>query len=212
MLKANRIGWGLVLICLLAACSPGAAPQLIGAYPRSGVPAPPADGRVVYTGYLTLEVGDVDAAVTQAAAYAEAYGGYLAESRAWFEGEQKVAVVTLAVPAPNFEALRQAVLGLGRLVTETLAGQPRPINGDAWGAYTQIQVTLRPAPAAFTLPALLVAGWAPGRTLARALGVSVTVFGFLADIVIWLVVVGGPFVVLGWGARALWRRSRARRP
>ena len=44
------------------------------------------------------------------------------------------------------------------------------------------------------------------------LRVSVTVFGFLADIVIWLVVVGSPFVMLGWGARALWRRSRPRRP
>jgi hypothetical protein len=203
---------GLLAAGLLAACSPGSAPQLIGSYPRSGVPAPPADIRVVYTAYLTLEVRDVDLAITQAADYAVAYGGYLAESRAWYQNDRKYASVTLAVPAPNFDRLRQAVLGLGTLLSESISGQPRPIGGDDWRTFTHITLDLQPAPAAIPLPPLPAPGWDPGRTLARALGVSYAIFGFVVDILIWVLVVGGPFVFLAWLARWAWRRSRAHRP
>ncbi|MBN2550223.1 MAG: hypothetical protein JXB15_13755 [Anaerolineales bacterium] len=51
-------------------------------------------------------------------------------------------------------------------------------------------------------------GWNPGRTLRSALGVFLSIFGFLADIIIWLLVVVGPFVLLGWGGMKLARRLR----
>lgn len=191
---------------LLTACSPGSSPQLIGSYPRSG--APPADVRVVYTARLTLEVSDVDAAAARAAEYAAAYGGYLAESHAWRQDGRKYASVTLAVPAPNFEALRQALLGLGSLLSETVSGQPKPIGGDDWRTYTHITLDLQPAASLIALPPLPAPGWDPGRTLARALGVAYAIFGFVVDLLIWVLVVGGPFMFLAWLALWAWRRAR----
>ena len=41
----------------------------------------------------------------------------------------------------------------------------------------------------------------PERTFASALQVFTTIFGFLVDILIWLLVVVGPFVLLVWGGR-----------
>lgn len=205
---SRRPLFALLALCawLLAACSPGSSPQLIGSYPRSGMP--PADVRVVYNTYLTLTVRDVDAAAAQAADYAAAYGGYLAGSRAWYESSRKYMSVTLAVPAPNFEGLRQAVLGLGTLESENLSGQPRPIGGDDWQTFTNITVDLRPAAGVPLPPPLPAPGWDPGRTLARALGTSYALLGFVVDILIWVLVVGGPFALLAWLVRWAWRRAR----
>jgi hypothetical protein len=37
------------------------------------------------------------------------------------------------------------------------------------------------------------------QTFQRAFGVFVNIFGFLVDIVIWVGVVIGPFLLIGWG-------------
>lgn len=199
----RRLFLGLVLF-VLTACAPSAAPRLIGAAPRSSAPAAP----IVYTGYLTLAAADVDAAADRAARLAESYSGYLVEAHTWTAGDGRRATVTLAVPVPNFDALRQALLGLGTFVEETVSSQPRPIGRDDWNTYTQIVLTLQPAAAAWNPPPLPDTGWDPARTLSRAFGVSAAILGFLADLVIWVIVVAGPLVLLGWGAWALWRRGR----
>lgn len=192
----------------LAACGPGSAPQLIGSYSRTGPAVPPPNVLIVYSTYLTLDVADVDAAAERATQYASDYGGYLAESRAWYQDGRKYAALTLAVPAPNFDSLRQALLGLGTLVSESLSGDPKPINTSDWNTYSHITLNLQPAPPAISLPPLPTLGWNPGRTLAQAFGVSFTIFAFVVDVLIWLVVVLGPFALVGWVARALWRRLR----
>lgn len=203
----NTRAWlPLLLLFALAACTPGATPQLIGAYPRSEGTVPRTGVLVVYEAYLTLDVPDVDAAIDRAVGYVEDYGGYLVEARAWYRDGSKYATLTLAVPVPNFDALREALLGLGTLVSESVSGQPKPINTTDWNTYSHITLNLQPAPPVIAWPSLPISGWDPGRTFAQAFGVSFAIFAFVVDLVIWIVVVLGPFVLVGWGVRALWRR------
>lgn len=207
--------WLIVLFLAalgLAGCAPGSAPQLIGTYPRSGIAAPPAEVRIVYSSALTLEVWDVDAAAERAVTLASDYGGYLVESRAWQVDGRHQATLALAVPAPNFDGLRQGLLGLGTLIEETVSSQPKPIYPEAWSTFTQITVSLRPAAPALTLPDWPGTGWNPGRTFSQAFGVTAAIFAFVADVLIWALVVVGPFVLVGLGLRALWRRSGTKRP
>lgn len=207
--------WLIVLVLGalgLAGCAPGSTPQLIGTYPRSGLAAPPADLRIVYSSALTLEVWDVDAAAERAVTLASDYGGYLVESRAWqLEGRQQ-ATLSLAVPAPNFDELRQALLDLGTLIEETVSSQPKPIYPEDWSTFTQITLSLRSAAPALKLPDWPGNGWNPARTFGQAFAVTAAIFAFVADILIWALVVVGPFVLVGLGLRALWRRSGGKRP
>jgi len=48
------------------------------------------------------------------------------------------------------------------------------------------------------------------RTLSAAFGVLVTSLGFLLDVAIWLAVVVGPFVFVGWGLRKVWGGMRGK--
>lgn len=203
----TRLSLVTTLLLLLAACSPGGAPRLIGAQPRSGVPVP-ANAHVVYTAYLTLEVADVDAAADRAVGYAGDYGGYLVESRAWTSEGRRYETLTLAVPVPNFDGLRAALLGLGTLVSETVSSEPKPIGRDDWNTFTHIVVELQPARSVIALPAPpRLWGWDPGRTFSQAFGVTFGIFAFLADVLIWVVVVIGPFALAGW---LVWRLVRRR--
>jgi hypothetical protein len=208
----HRLALGLVL--LLAACGPSATPQLIGTYPRGDNPPPPGapfPGRlIVYNARLTLDVGDVDSAAAHATQLASDYGGYLVDSQAWYQGERKYAALTLAVPVPHFDSLRQALLGLGTLVSESISGEPKPINASDWNTYSTITLHLQSAAPALRLewPQWPTWGWSPVRTFTQAFGVFFALFAWLVDALIWIAVVIGPFVLMGLGVRVLVRRLR----
>jgi hypothetical protein len=214
----SQVRWPFRLtVCValvLTACGSGATPQLIGAHPKQSASttgyAPPAHLLVVYTSHLTLEVADVSRAAEAATRLAYDHGGYLVSSHTWYQDGRKHTTLTLAVPVPQFDALRNALLGLGTLVGETVSGEPKPIRGDDWRTFSHITLHLQPAPSAFSLPKLPVTGWDPARTFERAFGVFAAIFTFLVDIVIWATVVVGPFVLMGLGLRALARRMRPR--
>jgi hypothetical protein len=208
----------LPLALLLAACA-GSGPRLIGSAPReaSGGSAPeyapryapaPANLLVVYNAALTLEVADTDAAARRAAQIAYDRGGYLVSSQSWFQNERKYSTLTLAVPVAQFETARRALLDLGRLVSETVSGDLRSTGGgiNEWNTFSHITLQLRPA-AVFVLPPIPDSGWSPGRTARQAFAVFASAFTFLLDLLIWVVVVVGPFVLMALGVRALLRRA-----
>jgi len=205
-----------VLALLLAACSGSATPQLIGSYPKQEAVSPtyappPANLLVVYNAYLELEVRDTDQAARRATQLAYEYGGYLVNSQSWFVEERKYTTLTLAVPVARFEAARQALSRLGALVGESISGDVvrTGYGADEWNVYSNITVQLRPAAPSFSLPPLPRFGWSPVQTFQQAFGVFASIFTFLLDILIWIVVVVGPFVLMGLGVRALIRRFRA---
>ncbi len=69
--------------------------------------------------------------------------------------------------------------------------------------------TLTPTPTA--TPTAMPA-WNPGTTFNEASGKLVGVSQGLADVLIWLVVLGGPFILVGLGAVLLLRRLAGRKP
>jgi hypothetical protein len=198
---------------VLAACGGSASPQLIGSYPKgSGASStyapPPSNLLVVYNAYLDLEVADTDRAAQRATDLTYNYGGYLVSSQSWYQDNRKHTTLTLAVPVAQFESTRQALLDLGKLQSESVSGDlvNTCCGADSWNIFSNITLQLHPAPPTFRLPSLPNIGWSPAHTFESAFGVFAALFTFLVDIVIWAAVVVGPFVLLGVGLRALWRR------
>ncbi len=214
--RPRLIGWVVGLaVTALAACSGSATPQLIGAHPKGGQPTsiPPRTTWVaVSNAYLNLEVADPDAAARQATQEAYDLGGYPVSSQAWYQAGRRHITLTLAVPAAQFEAARNALLGLGRLLSESgssdwVAGG----NGlNEWNTFSHISVQFQPAYAPARLPSWPSFGWNPVRTFQSAFGVFASIFSFLVDGAIWITVVLGPFVLIALGLRALLRRTRPR--
>ena len=219
MSSRHPLRWLITLVVAagaltLAACSGGATPQLIGSYPKGGessatYPPPPANLLVVYNAYLELEVSNVDSAADRAIQTAYDHSGYLVSSQSWYQGERKYTALTLAVSAAQFESTHKALLRLGSLVSENLSGDlvSTGYGADHWNTFSNLTVQLRPA-ASMRLPSLPSTGWNPARTFEQAFGISAAIFTFLIDVVIWVAVVVGPFVLVGLGARALIRRMR----
>ncbi len=220
MSSRHPLRWLITLVVAagalaLAACSGSATPQLIGSYPKGGesratYPPPTANLLVVYNAYLELEVSNVDSAADRAIQAAYDRGGYLVSSQTWYQGNRKYTTLTLAIPVAQFESTKKALLRLGTLITENTSGELVSAGSGAtgWNTFSNVTVQLRSTPAAVELPSLPSTGWNPARTLERAFTVFASIFTFLVDIVIWIAVIVGPFVLMGYGARSLLRRIR----
>jgi hypothetical protein len=209
-LNAKRTLLGLCALVAvgLAACSPGAAPQLISSYPLYGTPGPGAPPGRVYNTSLYIEVSDVDDAARQATRLAVGVGGYLVSAQSWSQDERPHTALVLAVPPSNFDGLRQSLIGLGRLLGEQLTSQPAPYPSEWPQPTSTISVTFAARPARPDWPALPSLGWSPARTFNQAFGVFAAIFTFLLNVLIWISVVVGPFVLMGLGLRWLVRRMR----
>ncbi|MCL4506839.1 MAG: DUF4349 domain-containing protein [Chloroflexi bacterium] len=183
----------------LAACS-SASPSQIASYPRSTPVEPTSIARepyprgevIPYDADIELAVGNVDVAAERATELAYQYGGYPAGSQSWFQDGQKHIQLELSVPAYRFDSLRRDLLDLGTLIADRVSNEVAS-PGDARGRMTHVTVHLRPAVIAFPFDA----GWNPAQTFASAFGVVASIFRVLADIAIWLVVVIGPFALIG---------------
>lgn len=202
----------LLITFLLTSCSAGGAPRRIAYFP-SGAPQPPAEvpahqppGPLVYNASLVIRVWDPQAAAGRAGELVYQYGGYLVGSHSWTQAGEESVSVTLAVPLYSFDALRDELLRLGKLESESVWGERTGYAPSGLPNYSQISVEFRSRTVAWR--GIHIGSWDPGRTLARALQVSIAIFGFLADILIWIVVVLGPFVLLAWGGWALVARLR----
>lgn len=203
----------LLVFCLLAAagCGGGAlseAPLQIAAYPKvTPIAQYPGSMVVIYHTYLELRVADVERSANRAVQLANSYGGYLSASQSWYVDGRKVTSLDLVVPSVQFDNLRRALQGLGELVAEDLSGElvERRYYDDAQ-LWSTITLTLRPS--GIALPPIDTGGWNPLRTLQQAWSVSAAIFGFILNVLIWVVVVGGPFVLIGLGVRWFIRRSR----
>jgi hypothetical protein len=208
---ACRVLIGILLLSL-AACSGASQPQLIASYPSKSEPGgqPVAHEQFVYDAFMEMEAWDAEAAAGHAEERAYDYGGYLVSSQSWTQDRQTHIQLVLAVPAPNYEALHQAILDLGTLQSERVSGQwvSSRFNSD-WNVYSEITVIFHPK--SQDRPVIMVTGWNPVHTLERAWRVFVTIFSFLVDILIWVIVLVGPFILMGLGLRVIIRKVRPTR-
>jgi len=201
----------LFLTVMLAACSSPDGPEQIATYPHEApiavAPRYP-DTSVVYNATLDLEVSNVERAAERAKEIAFDQNGYLVSSQSWYQDGEKHMTIVLAVPAVRFDDVREDLLRLGSVVGEWISSELANKQTETWETYSQITLYLHPKESAF--PEISLPKWRPVRTFEKAWDVFVSVFGFLLDIVIWVVVVAGPFVLIGWGTHKLvywWRKK-----
>jgi len=184
---------------LITACSSAGGPKQIAAAPRlTPIAEFPGNASIIYQAYLELQVVDVDASATRAQDLAQSYGGYLTNSQSWLVDGLTVRTLELLVPSAGFDRLRLALLQLGVLVSETTSGRLVEMP-PARQPYSSITLHLRPQTRAAWQPLQppnTVSLWSPGRTFQRAFAVFLAIFGFLADMIIWVLVVVGPFALI----------------
>jgi hypothetical protein len=198
---------------LLAACSGSARsePEMIASFPVQHGTAPqpinpPPSGQFVYDASLELEVRDLERAAGRAVDLAYQYDGYLVSSHSWQSGKITHATLVLAVPAANFDSAYNALSKLGDVLNQHISGQwVSSYPGDGWDVYSEITVQLDDPDAA---QPIIFGSWRPLTTLESAWRFFVTIFGFLADVLIWLVVVAGPFLLLAWLVLLAIKKSR----
>jgi len=173
------------------------ADEPIAVYPSSPIPNPAQT--ITYDASLELEVANVDKAAERAKHIAIEYGGYMLSSQTWFLEGDKHITMTINVPAACFEAARSDLLRLGELVFERVSGEAA-----GWNSFSTFTIHLQPK--AFNIPTISLPDWRPARTFLNAWEVFIAIFGFLLDVVIWAVVVIGPFVLMVWLARKILQR------
>lgn len=204
-----RISILVILVFSFTGCTAFADPVQIATFPRLTPIAKYPPDTILYRSYIEILVSDVDRAAETAAHWASTYNGYLVSSNSWYSDGRKEISIELAVPTHNFENLRRDILSLGQVVNESLSGQPANSSpyDDNPIKYSQISLQLRPA--GYFLPSPVEPPrWHPFQTLQRAFSVFLSIFGFLTDIVIWIVVVVGPFLLIGLGMRVFILKRR----
>jgi len=200
------------LFPILAACSGSTQPKQIASYPSKGEPKgqPISHEQFVYDAFMEMEAWNPEDAAERASERAYDFGGYLVSSQSWTQNGQSHVQLVLAVPVPNYEALHQAILDLGTLQSERVSGEwVSSRYGSDWSIYSEITVTFHPRSAA--RPVISTTDWSPLHTLEHAWRVFVTIFGFVIDILIWVIVLVGPFILMGIGLRAVIRKLRSAR-
>jgi hypothetical protein len=197
-----------LLVFLLTGCAASAGPVTVASFPSLTPIAKYPPDSILYRSYIEILVSNVDRAAETAAYRASANNGYLVSSDSWYTDGRKVISMELAVPSYNFENLRRDLLSLGQVVNENLSGQPvKPPPYENLAGYSQISLQLRPA-GYVVPPPLTPPGWHPIHTLQSAFAVFLSIFGFLTDILIWVVVVAGPFLLIGLGIGVIIRKRR----
>lgn len=203
----------VLFVLLLGACSPpGDGAQLVAAFPRGGYDsaAGEACAQTGFPGdschaYLAISTSDPARLAGQAEDLAERYDGYRVDVQQWRDPAGTGYTLVLAVPSGNFDALVRSLRRLGRLERQTVWSE----WSDAYpGDWSRIVLDLQPRPR-LSLP-LPEIHWNPLETLMSALRVSFTILSVLVDLLIWVLVVAGPFVLIGLGLRFLARRLRPR--
>ncbi len=199
----------VLLIGLFTACSKTGGPEQIAVHPKDEpiavYPLSP-ENPGIYNATLDMEVSNVARAAERAKEIAFEQGGYLVSAQSWYRDGEKHTTVVLAVPAYRFDRTRDELLRLGNLTGEWISSELVSPGSGLGDTFAQITIYMHPKES--LLPKFSLPKWRPVRTFEKAFDVFVSIFGFLLDIVIWMVVVVGPFILIGWGGVKVyqWRR------
>jgi hypothetical protein len=191
-----------LIVTFLAACSQAENPEQIAAHPMEEAIAVYShfpESMLVYNATLEMEVSNVERAAERAKQIAFEQGGYLVSTQSWYRDGERHTTVVLAVPAYRFDNTREEVLRLGKLVGEWVSSDLISPGGARQDVFAHITIYLHPRES--ILPEISLPKWRPVRTFEKAWGFFLSIFGFILDILIWIVVVIGPFVLIGWGIK-----------
>jgi hypothetical protein len=205
----------VLMAAFLGACSNADGPEQIATFPREepiAVYPRILENMVVYNATLDLEVSDVERVTERAKEIAFEQNGYLVSAQSWYRDGERHSTVVLAIPVLRFNHTRDDLLRLGTLNGEWISTELVSIENRKPDAYSQITLYLHPRESCFSeisLPKLR-----PVRTFEKAWAVLTTIFGFLLDILIWITVVAGPFILIGWVLKKSiqwWQRTSSKK-
>jgi hypothetical protein len=203
-MKKKYILMSMLLVVLLTACSRAGAPDQIAAYsiekPIAVYPQPP-ESTLIYNATLDIEVSNVERAAERAKQITFEAGGYLISAQSWYRDGEKHSTVVLAVPVYRFDDVRDDLMRLGKLSGEWITSELVSPGSNSSQQYSQITVYFHPRES--SLPKISLPNFRPLNTFEKAFGVFISIFGFILDILIWVIIVVGPFVLIGLGIRRL---------
>lgn len=251
-----------------AAGAPAATPVAVAVNPPGVIPNP-AVRMIIKNAEMRLVVSSVDEALTRIEGLVADVGGYILNSRTWFQNGEKYASLTFAVPSERFEETLGRLRRIGvKVADESTSGQDvsqeyvdlearlanleaaaarlreflkeaksveealqvearlRELEGEiaqvkgrmnflkGRSAYSLITVILeppRPTPTPTPTPTPII--WDPGETFREATGVLGLLLRALVDLSIWMLVLGGPFILpAGAIAFVVYRLRNRHRP
>jgi hypothetical protein len=156
---------------------------------------------------MVIEVYNVDRAALRANQLVSNFGGNIYSQRLSSSAGQRAYVLLISVTASQNGPLRAALAHLGNVVDESSSNgfpsSPRRIYPEP---DTTIELTLREV--SYHIRPAGPIGWDPGRTASQAFAVFQAIFSFIVDILIWVLIVIGPFVLVGWLGWWLARRRK----
>jgi len=203
-MKKNFILMCMLLVVLLTACSNAGAPEQIAAYsmekPIAVYPQPP-ESTLIYNATLDIEVSNVERTAERAKQIAFEAGGYLISAQSWYRDGEKHSTMVLAVPVYRFDSVRDELMRLGKLSGEWISSELTSPGSSTSQQYSQITVYFHPRES--SLPKISLPNFHPLNTIEKAFGVFTSIFGFILDILIWIIIVVGPFILIGLGIRRL---------
>ena len=202
-----------VFMLLLCGCSAsGRDAKLVAAFPQ-GERYPNAAAMCAQTGYpgdachayMVISTLEPLRVAGRAEDLVESYRGYRVDGQPYSCSTGKGYTLVLAVPGEHFEVVLKSLRRLGRVEYETTWREGPPGYRDGWA---RVVLELRPsARAAWPRPEN---NWNPVTTFLSALRVAFLIFRVLVDVLIWVLVVAGPFAFVWLGLRALQRRLRSK--
>ena len=198
----------VLLTMLLSGCASAfpLQPAQVQAF-ATPVPIYPPRFDQIQHAYLEIISSDVDLAAARASRLTAEYGGSLLDSASWEVNGQHTISLEIEVPGSSFERLYSALRKLGRVSREDLFYDEvikSRFPYDMWVA----RITMTIVPTSSFIRQLPHAGWDPGATLQSAFAVFIKIFGLLVDVLIWVLVVAGPFLLIGLGIWWLVRRLK----
>jgi hypothetical protein len=194
----HRVTTTLFILCLammsFVACS--SSPKLIAAQPVDSS-AGSSQQTAYFITVIDMEVWDIQSAIDQIIPLVNDQGGYLDDLKRKELAARSYARLEFTIPNDRIN-----------FVIRELEKSGNPINSK--GFYDQLILEVEKHPTGFSHlmiylhqksrwePNTNSFGWNPVRTLQRAWVVSNGIFRFLLDVFIWIIVVTGPFFLVGW--------------
>jgi hypothetical protein len=179
---------------ILAACA--SSPEVIAAFPSSqgSYSFSSQSTYVVREAYLSMDVRYVDDAEEEIAGLARDQQGYMTGTSSYWADDRKFSSLSLEIPSSRYSDFRDGLDAIGNVTSEQLSTYTVNPPGYGYEEYTRVSINLSPEERLHvSLP-----DWRPLHTLQSAFNVFVDIFGVILDILIWIVVVAGPFVLIGW--------------
>lgn len=192
------LGAALMVLLLAVACDGTSMPQVIASHPREDAEpqlSVPTEGR------FELTVRNAARAMDDVAHLAVEHDGIVMDEAEWRSSHGRNGSMTVIIPVANLGSFLRGLRTVGTVLTDQLV-----IDGDQSVTNTHLRIILHEP--IVSEPQT----WNPARTFGTALSVFLHLFQVVVDGLIWIVVVAGPFVLMGIGLFVVLRRARQARP